>query len=502
MAIEDEDVRDRETWAGVARSWYTKAVDKNPTVGRLYHHLAILARPNALQQMYYYSRSLTCVKPFQSTRESILTLLDPILGRPGATLTHALPIDTNFIKAHGLQFEKKDQSPSVEFRNAEAEFLGNLDNHIGRVTAKWKEQGVYIAVTNIAGWFEYWVEASLHEKTIQKEKKEYGVKKYLLSQAYTIRSSEAHDSFQTDTDKEPRKQEIKRAIALYLSQPNIEKETGKQAIKRAIALYLSQCRDENKTPELDIMILSELIGKENEDIGWAKKGTIPDAKHITNKTFALILRRINDKNVLPHIHVMLVFFSSLASSKHTAEPTSQLMSLLISQLIDDAPWAELVAFLNALVKTESQIQSQSQSETHNIDAVLASDVFPAGGKRSDELPLPEDYLVRGLIWAHDYFPREWFDREHDEEERYLEPPSTDKNRAYRVLRLAYRMANVSKQPRSNAILSDCRLAQPLDYVQYGVSHFLGRYPGTFFVSGRISLILGGLEDGSIMSDSS
>ncbi len=44
MAIEDEDIRDRETWAGVARSWYTKAADKNPTVGRLYHHLAI-SRP-------------------------------------------------------------------------------------------------------------------------------------------------------------------------------------------------------------------------------------------------------------------------------------------------------------------------------------------------------------------------------------------------------------------------------------------------------------------------
>ncbi|KAH4222557.1 hypothetical protein HBI05_254510, partial [Parastagonospora nodorum] len=50
MAIEDEDICDRETWAGVARSWYTKASDKNPTVGRLYHHLAILARPNALEQ--------------------------------------------------------------------------------------------------------------------------------------------------------------------------------------------------------------------------------------------------------------------------------------------------------------------------------------------------------------------------------------------------------------------------------------------------------------------
>jgi hypothetical protein len=57
MAIEDDDIRDREVWTGVARFWYSKAADKSP-VGRLYHHLAILARPNAQQQLYYYTRSL------------------------------------------------------------------------------------------------------------------------------------------------------------------------------------------------------------------------------------------------------------------------------------------------------------------------------------------------------------------------------------------------------------------------------------------------------------
>jgi hypothetical protein len=34
--------------------------------------------------------------------------------------------------------------------------------------------------------------------------------------------------------------------------------------------------------------------------------------------------------------------------------------------------------------------------------------------------LPEDYLIRGLVLAQDYFPNKWFEREHDEEERYLD----------------------------------------------------------------------------------
>ncbi|KAB5514955.1 hypothetical protein GE09DRAFT_1067129 [Coniochaeta sp. 2T2.1] len=46
MAIEDDDARHREIWTAVSRHWYSKASDKSPTTGRLYHHLAILVRPN------------------------------------------------------------------------------------------------------------------------------------------------------------------------------------------------------------------------------------------------------------------------------------------------------------------------------------------------------------------------------------------------------------------------------------------------------------------------
>ncbi|KAL7950979.1 hypothetical protein V8C42DRAFT_135170 [Trichoderma barbatum] len=55
MAIEDDDIRDREVWTGVSRRWYHKAPHIFHTAGRLYHHLAILARPNAVQQLFYYN---------------------------------------------------------------------------------------------------------------------------------------------------------------------------------------------------------------------------------------------------------------------------------------------------------------------------------------------------------------------------------------------------------------------------------------------------------------
>jgi hypothetical protein len=409
MAIEDEDVRDLETWAGVARSWYTKAVHRNPTVGRFYHHLAILARPNALQQMYDYSRSLTCVKPFPSARESIMILLDPILGRSPAGYTHALPIDSNFIKAHALMFEGvsvEHGQPSQNFQMAKEEFTGNLVNHIGRVTAKWKEQGVYIAVTNVAGWFDY------------------GKDDNILRQAFLTQL---------------------RQKAL-----NSPRDTAEDNIRTA-----SPGDQQDPTPP---SIRAEKIPKAVE--GFAEQRSFVNAKLITNDTFTLVLKRIGDKNVLPYVHVMLCFLSSFASSTY------------VSDLLDDAPWSELAAFLNTLVKTETQIQSRSQNQTQNLDTLLAADVFPAAGERGDELPLPEDYRVRGLIWSQDCFPKKWFEREHDEEERYFELASTVKNRMKRLLRLGVQLSNVGFISNPLQALPLTRVARTMDHIQQGYTHVL------------------------------
>jgi hypothetical protein len=83
IIIADRDMPARETWASVARFWYGKTDDKHPRVGWLYYHLAFLARPHALRQLYYFARSLTCVHLFLSVHKSILTLFKPILESQG-----------------------------------------------------------------------------------------------------------------------------------------------------------------------------------------------------------------------------------------------------------------------------------------------------------------------------------------------------------------------------------------------------------------------------------
>jgi hypothetical protein len=149
MAIEDEDLRDREVWSGVARYWYHKAADKSPKIGRIQHHLTVLARPNALQHLLYYTRALTYVQPFLNARESILTLFNPILEDLEAVIYRYMPIDVDFIMAHGILFKQDIEL----FCNHAEKFLSLLDNGIGRITAMWGEQGVWIASFNFLTLF-------------------------------------------------------------------------------------------------------------------------------------------------------------------------------------------------------------------------------------------------------------------------------------------------------------------------------------------------------------
>ncbi|CAK7241132.1 MAG: hypothetical protein STHCBS139747_002590 [Sporothrix thermara] len=126
MAIEDDNVRTRDTWTAVSRRWYSLASDRAPTTGRLYHHLAILARPHVINQMYYYVKSLCVPIPFTSTRDSILTLLDPCLNN---TTQHVPAIELAFIKAHAIMF-KNNLEPTPDFEPAVKFLIDNLDTHI------------------------------------------------------------------------------------------------------------------------------------------------------------------------------------------------------------------------------------------------------------------------------------------------------------------------------------------------------------------------------------
>lgn len=48
--------QDRETCASVARHWYYHTVDKNPNVGMIQHHLAVLAQSDMLPVLFIHKK--------------------------------------------------------------------------------------------------------------------------------------------------------------------------------------------------------------------------------------------------------------------------------------------------------------------------------------------------------------------------------------------------------------------------------------------------------------
>ncbi|UPK92028.1 hypothetical protein LCI18_002963 [Fusarium solani-melongenae] len=163
MAVEDDHIRDREIWTGVSRHWYSKASDVSPTTGRLYHHLAILARPHALQQLSHYAKSLCVLIPFASARESIMALFDPGISA-GSTSSRLATIDAAFVKAHGTL-----SSPQERLQESKDEFFEQLELHIPGVSTRWRwpEPSYTIAVLlastlfeappsfHVGGWIDY-----------------------------------------------------------------------------------------------------------------------------------------------------------------------------------------------------------------------------------------------------------------------------------------------------------------------------------------------------------
>jgi hypothetical protein len=178
MAIDDEDIKDREVWTGVSRQWYSKASDKTPTTGRLYHHLSILARPNAIQQLFFYTKSLSVAVPFYSARESILTLFDPLIS---GSETRPFQVETDFVRLQALFSARTTAGGDYVLDD----FLRQLENPIVRQTERWLEVGAYVAICNGNALLEYGSASKPIMKIISSEQRPvYGVSRTTDKQGF------------------------------------------------------------------------------------------------------------------------------------------------------------------------------------------------------------------------------------------------------------------------------------------------------------------------------
>ncbi|KAK4669985.1 uncharacterized protein QC763_0038120 [Podospora pseudopauciseta] len=336
MAIEDDDIQDRENWTAVSRHWYSKASDKAPTTGRLYHHLAILARPNALQQLYYYTKSLCVAIPFGSARESIMTLFDPVLApTPNQQQSRLSVAEFTFIKVHAIMFSGKQKDklhPTMD------DFLQSLDSQITRSSRKWLKAGYHMGIVNCC------------------------------------------------------------AVVGYGNEAN------------PIMKAMKQSRTADEEPQDQPMQDSDLDSPVPEDLANALK--------LFSRTHDIVSRRDADPNVLPFLHVTLVFIYHL-----TFYPE------VIRYVAPEFPWKGTASMMNTLL-----------GFFKNYDRVEGS----ALPKSEPQRPLPEDYAMRGLAWADRVSPSDCFSNEKiDDDGKYFEVASMAEKRKERVLWLGHMIATSS-----------------------------------------------------------
>lgn len=349
MAVEEDDPKDRETWSNVARSWYSKAADSMPNTGRLYHHLAILARPNVLQQNFLYTRALISAQPFMSARESVQTLFDPII-RDGSAYTSE--VNAAFIQTIGLIFYRRFD----EVQEPMDTFLSLIDLQIDQVTTSWRDHGTYIAGITIGALLDF----GNRNKFLHV----FELNNYL---------NEEPDQF-----KDPAKLSA-------LKTPILKDAASDRSFEFAAKLFFS--------------------------------------------TLAIVLDRSADHNTHSYCHVVLSLLLSLASFCTLDQAESELCQNT-QAFLSKVPWPAICHLLNMVSKSE-----QFSNRYENTQFLRPEEGDPG--------PLPEDFLIRGMVFTQTYFPADWFDGACTGERRTMEFQSTMYRRGERLMWIGYNLAKVS-----------------------------------------------------------
>ncbi|KZP01240.1 hypothetical protein CALVIDRAFT_127952 [Calocera viscosa TUFC12733] len=108
-------ILDTEVWRNVAQEWYWRGLGEMPGVGRLQHHLGLLAQAaqadgaGALEGgetrvVYHFLKSLTSSQPHVTARESVLPLFSVELQRARAAPDSS--ISALFVLLHGILYTR------------------------------------------------------------------------------------------------------------------------------------------------------------------------------------------------------------------------------------------------------------------------------------------------------------------------------------------------------------------------------------------------------------
>jgi Est1-like DNA/RNA binding protein len=348
FAVEQHDKEVREIWRVTASNWYSIVVNKTPKIGRLYHHLAILAWPNDLKQLCLFCQSLTAAKPFNTSRESFQNFFENQSRSDDSTED----ITRSFTNVHAKIFTgNRDDAEELA-----SVFLDHLGAALKEAERNWGEIGEYMAFANIACLFEYG-------------------------------SNDAARAYF----------EIEGASG----SPSKSRDEGDEVIPQS-------CHSSTRTIPIPQDTKTVLL-----------------ASTLFRGTFEVVMSESIDGNMLPFIHIVLAFLTSL-------------LEIQIQRQMDEEPWFHPDSLLRGFTK-EILCSYLNQLSHKSFPKPVDSEQIPYSGKNW-YVPLPEDYSIRGQFWYPSYFPDDWFDTSYERED--ISQKDHNKERFMRIFWHGLKLAKV------------------------------------------------------------
>ena len=316
-----------------------------------------------------------------------MLLFTPFLEKADVTYSKYPALESSLVTAFGILFTKG----SVEdFTYHIEEFLNTLDGHISRTTVKWKVQGPEVASSLIAGILNFGSDENEPWKLIRNHME-------------TIKASQeaTQGSKQDPTTENKAPGNVAANILLDLKVMETLRLEYWATIGQGSIGDPDSLHDENSKVSIPEEITRQVL------LVWLR-------------TTATVAARVGDRNAVPYMHLTLAFLWSMSFAPGA-----------LIYLESYVPWSKLVMFLNTL--------GRSSVSDSRVESAEFPDSVSGVGRQ-----LPEDFPIRGLVWAPFYYPNDFFTTDVvDEDERTLELPSHAAPRTERCLWLGARIASVS-----------------------------------------------------------
>ncbi|QSL67078.1 hypothetical protein MERGE_001465 [Pneumocystis wakefieldiae] len=409
MAIEEIDMKSRNHWSNVSKYWYIKGLMNLPTLGRLYHHLAILSKDNILKKLFYYSKALVVSKSFSYARGSILSLFYPIfIHKESSCFSEASKYSgliNNYIKLHGLLFT---QLKLDDFETILNDFLSLLIKE-----NIWNKEGVLMAITNVVALFQYG--------------NKHGKLKYLIRESKINNKKKKMETYNSFFDKNYSK--LNREYLEGLTTVENKENTLSYDINKidlpAINHSLFGAAHITSTLYYPINLIK------SSDLSWChrciKEQEASSIDHIVFLKacqlhyFIMSLSiSITSSNSLAYNFICMIFL--YYCSKYSS---------VLSSMERFIPWFKIAEYLSNIIK-----------KIKNDNIVGTSDL-PV---RQNKSPLPEDWALRGINWSEKIWPKAYFENMTEDDFNFtVEQPDDEVTeiRIKRIVWLGFKIASLS-----------------------------------------------------------